>query len=628
MTEYYSLPYHQPAFMHLGRIFEDQIRYVLSRKFAEFRGQQLLGRFPTGKILDGEETWNQVRDILDVMDGEMRMIASRRSIAYWLHIYRRIGVFLSPEHEDKTDHITLGLVRQIAELAIQKHGLHAGTREFGLSNVLSPNVILGGWMRKGLKSLGNEGTSGESIFRNYSAVLRRGPPELVIRDFSKRDLIDVYALEGIAYQYWRLTALLRSLGKGAKIILDETGDWNYVPNSALNKLIESIDKRNERGGSISSLLGVWIDRKTIMDWDGSANADEELDIVLCPVYNTQRVAFPAGLGLDGTRISDRSVTNFLPLILRAKTFFAHHAFMREEFLKKRGYDFELLISVLTGLSSFTILPNRALFSDTEDDKNRIKLAALMQTLTRGYHLFNGTEADLLKTLIERMSNIFSKDFDEGKVRAVLSSISLSEAIQGNISLWSNGPRCVVIPTESFCLIDLVSVPALLTSMFVFMTDRFGESGTAFETLFREALKRRDCEVHSGKLVANDGSERELDAGVLVGDRMYLFECVSIERPLDYEIGRPKTFVTRQARLKTKLEQARSLEIFVANNPSGRNYNFSQANQFVWAVVSPFVEWIWDLQPELWLDKNTPRILSPEEAFSLLHADPLNRGQAL
>lgn len=614
MIEYFNLPYHQPAFLHLGKIFEDNVRYVLSRRFAEFRGQQLLARFQTGKVLHGDDTWNQVREILDIIDSEMQKIVSRRSVAYWLHLYRRIGVFLSPEHEDKTDHVTLALVRQIAELAIQKHGVRTALGEFGLSNALSPDVILGGWMKKGLKGLGSKETSGENLFRKYAALLRRSPPNWVIRDFSKRDFIDIYAIEGAAYQYWRLTALLRSLGKGAKMIVDEAGDWAYVPNETLNRLIFSIDKTNEKRNSFSSLMGVWIDSEKIIMPDNNGDTNENLNTVFFPIYNTQRVALSAKFDIFDTQISGRSTTNFIPLYMNSKVFFDHHRFMREEFLKKRGYDFELLINVLAGLSSLSILPNRALFSDNAADQKRIKLAAFTQTLARGYHIFIGSETDLLRILIERMSLSHSRDFDEEQVRNVLSSITLSEEVQGKISPWSNGPRSVVIPAETFCLVDLVSVPALLASIFVFMADRFGESGTTFETLFREALKRRGHKVHSGKLVAHDGSERELDAGVLVGDQMHLFECVAIERPLDYEIGRPKTLAGRQHRLSQKLDQANSLKAFVSNNPAGRNYDFSRATKFVSAVVSPFVEWIWDTGPNLWMDRDTPRILSPEEAF--------------
>jgi hypothetical protein len=616
MTEFLSLPYHQPAFLHLTKIFSDEIRYVLTRKFAEFRGKQFLARFPINQVIESEVAWNLTREILDSIDNEMRNLVSMRSVAYWLHIYRRIGVFLSPDHEDKTDHTTVGLVRQIAELAIQKHGLRAAPKEFGLSDKLGPDLILGGWMKKGLKSLGRNGKSGEIIFRKYSAALRN-KSEWVIRDFSKKDFINIYALEGAAYQYWRLTALLRSLGKDARIIVDETGDWDYVPNHALSQLIVSIDKRNEHSNSFSSLMGVWIDNQTIMGRKEKDGAESELDIVFFPIYNTSRVMLTDEFGM---RFPGNFVPNFFPLYFRAKIFFEHHHFMREQFLKKRGYDFELLVSILAGLSSFSVIPSPALYTDEEAERERIMLSAFVQTLTRGYHLFIGSEEDLLEMLIKRMSIIFSKEFNQNEVRCVLASITLSEDVQKRISPWSNGPRCVIIPTDGFCLVDLVSLPALLHSIFVFMTDRFGERGTVFEKLFKEALERRGFDVQSGKLVAHDGSERELDAGVLVGDRMYLFECVSIERPLDYEIGRPKTMAVRRERLSQKLDQAKSLHAFVSKNPSGRNFDFSGAREFVWAVVSPFVEWIWDLGSELWLDSRTPRILTPGEAFALLGSE--------
>ncbi len=616
MTEFLSLPYYQPAFLHLTRIFGDEISYVLIRKFAEFRGKQFLARFPTNQVIERELAWNLTREILDSIDNEMRNLVSMRSVAYWLHIYRRIGVFLSPEHEDKTDHTTVGLVRQIAELAIQKHGLRAAPKEFGLSDKLGPDLILGGWMKKGLKSLGRDGKSGEIIFRKYSAALRN-KSDWVIRDFSKKDFIDIYALEGAAYQYWRLTALLRSLGKDARIIVDETGDWDYVPNHALSQLIVSIDKRNEHRNSFSSLMGVWIDNETIMGRKGKDGAESELDIVFFPIYNTSRVMLTDEFGM---RFPGNFVPNFFPLYFRAKIFFEHHDFMHEQFLKKRGYDFELLVSVLAGLSSFSVIPSRALYTDDEAERKRIMLSAFVQTLTRGSHLFLGSEEDLLETLIKRMSIIFSKEFNQTEVQCVLASITLSEDVQKRISPWSSGPRCVIVPADGFCLVDLVSLPALLQSIFVFMTDRFGERGTVFEKLFKEALKRRGFVVQFGKLVAHDGSERELDAGVLVGDRMYLFECVSIECPLDYEIGRPKTMAARRKRLSQKLDQAKSLHAFVSKNPSGRNFDFSGAREFVWAVVSPFVEWIWDLGSELWLDSRTPRILTPDEAFALLGSE--------
>lgn len=619
MSPILSLPYHQPAFILLGKLFQDETRYELTRRFAKVRGRLFLERFQPNVVIESEFAWECVKEILDCFDGELRALISTRSVAYWLHIYRRIGVFLSPDHEDKTDHVTTGLVRQIAELAIHRHGLQTAPKEFGVSNRLSPDLILGGWMKKGLKGLQREGISGEKIYRGYSRLLKT-QYTWVIRDFSKRDFLNIYAIEGAAYQYWRLTALLRSVGKGAKITIDDTGDWEYVPDDSLHRLILSIDERNKRRNSISSLTGIWIDSETLMGRGDEEEEGSDQDVVFFPVYNTSRVELTDDFKTLGVRFPDKNVPNFFPLYLRANKFFEHHDFMREEFSRRRGYDFNSLVQVLVGLSSFSILPNRALYAKNEEERNKIKLSAFMQTLSRGYHLFVGSREDLLEMLIERLSAIFSTTFDREEVRGVLSSITLRDEVQGRIAPWSNGPRSVVIPAGEFCLVDLVSVPALLSSIFAFMSDRLGERGTVFERLFREALGRRGFGVKSGKLEALDGSERELDAGVIVDGRMYLFECVSIERPLDFEIGRPRTMAVRKERLSQKLAQAKSLHEFVSGNPTGRNYDFSETKEFVWIVVSPFVEWIWDWKPELWLDSKTPRILAPNEAFSLLGAD--------
>jgi len=77
MTDFLSLPYHQPAFLHLTKIFADEIRYVLIRKFAEFRGKQFLARFPPNQVIESEVAWNLTIEILDSFDNEMRKLVSR-----------------------------------------------------------------------------------------------------------------------------------------------------------------------------------------------------------------------------------------------------------------------------------------------------------------------------------------------------------------------------------------------------------------------------------------------------------------------------------------------------------------------------------------------------------------------
>jgi hypothetical protein len=128
-----SLPYHQLAFAILHEKYHDEISYGLTQKYSALRRNLVLKEFSPTEVIDPAKAWSFAKNALDIIENEMAQIVKRRSAAYWLHIYRRIGVFLSPEHENKTDSVTLGLVREIAELAIQKHALSNTSNEIARS---------------------------------------------------------------------------------------------------------------------------------------------------------------------------------------------------------------------------------------------------------------------------------------------------------------------------------------------------------------------------------------------------------------------------------------------------------------------------------------------------------------
>jgi hypothetical protein len=114
---------------------------------------------------------------------------------------------------------------------------------------------------------------------------------------------------------------------------------------------------------------------------------------------------------------------------------------------------------------------------------------------------------------------------------------------------------------------------------------------------------------------DNGEVPELDAGVRIGNKLIVMECVSVERPLDYEIANPKTIEYRQQRLDEKVTQALSLAEFIRSNPTGRNYAFNDVEEVEAYVVSPFYEWIWDRSGRLW-EGSGPRIMAAQEAFAL------------
>jgi hypothetical protein len=329
--------YHQPAFLLLGENLTDRIEHALLTAPAAVRARYLVERLPVEQEVAADLAWPVVRGLLDVLEAEMAEVLRKRSVFFWMHIYRRIGVKLASRHEDKIDPRTVGLVRQIVELAITKHGRTTDADEIVLSSRVKPDLILGGFMRAGFKALFK--TRFTKTYRLFVESLRTRP-QWVIKDFTKDDFIGIYRMESLAYQYWRATALLRALGKGARITVTRNGDWNYTVDDDLSWLIESIDERTEEGRLDGSLLGTWFD-------EGPRNAK---DAAICPVYNVDRVSSAEMFRQLGLPISGDHVSNFLPASFDARRYLEAHDFLSDTFQAQRGYSLEVFVATVWAIA--------------------------------------------------------------------------------------------------------------------------------------------------------------------------------------------------------------------------------------------------------------------------------------
>jgi hypothetical protein len=116
---------------------------------------------------------------------------------------------------------------------------------------------------------------------------------------------------------------------------------------------------------------------------------------------------------------------------------------------------------------------------------------------------------------------------------------------------------------------------------------------------------------------SSGEPREIDAGVRIGDRLILLECVSYELPVDYDIGKPSVFEKRKAFIQPKLEQAKTLAERITKEPKGKNFDVSWAKSIDWRVVSPFVEFAWHVDAPLFDKDGLPRVLQIGELLDNL-----------
>jgi hypothetical protein len=245
----------------------------------------------------------------------------------------------------------------------------------------------------------------------------------------------------------------------------------------------------------------------------------------------------------------------------------------------------------------------------------------LNSMMRGYRHLEFSSDSLIEE-IERRLPVFSAEVPVPRevIAAIISALTLTAQRQANIALWSGGPRYLFIPFGLGDVFDIQALPSLLSNLFVGLAYDPEVRGPAFEEVFRSALTSRGFTVETGVKKALAGSTRQLDAGVAIGDELFLFECVSIGRPLDYEIGKPATISERNRRLDKKVSQALSLAEFFRANVVGTNFDFGHIRRFVSFVVSPFEEWIWGGSERMWeQDPHQPRILSASEAIKMIES---------
>lgn len=598
--------YHRLAFAYLEDKLRDRLEEALLARPRQIRSQILLNSVPANEILKGPEIWPAVKEALDQVELEMKSVLGKRSVAFWFHLYRRIGAFLHPHHEDRTDDRTTALVRQIVEAAICKYGNAQYSTEFALSHQVNVKKVLGGVLYDAINQVGN------NIFVARKKVQRflTTAPQWVIKDFSPDDFVGIYFIEGLAYQYWRLLALLRSLGKGAAVEFTSDGDWNYHTSPEFDALILSIDSRTNDLGMNYSLIGVWFERKTELE-------TRELSQVIAPTFNFNKRDLAPLLESLGLGIEGLVVTNFFPAILDINAYLSAHKDFSNALFKKHGFTLDALLFTILALNHIALIPLGVLGSEDPDKMRPLLAQNLLTICQRGYRIVRADHdpVPLIQWVIRATHSPL--EFPEDQIRKSVDFLHLSSGLQDSISLWSSGPRHLLLPfSADHRILDLYPLGLILLTLFFRVQHDQTNRGTLFEVEFREALKHAGFEVESGELTPHAGNPRELDAGVRIGTKLILMECVSIERPLDYEIGNPKTFQHRKERLEEKVEQALSLAEFVRENPKGTNYSFENISQIESYVISPFCEWIWEHSNRLWIN-DRPRILSAREAIDYL-----------
>ncbi len=601
--------YYSDTFEVLIGAYNHEIRRRLLDVPRQFRESTLSPKYEGKGPMAGESAWQPLREYLDALELHIASQLGDHSPAYWFHLYRRIAPRLVGDHEGKTDADTVALVRRIAELAFLRHG--DLKRDDDLGNILRTRLgtFLGGhYYRVMAEKFGSKLKA-----KKHYAALRRTSQSVMLK-FSEDELLRVYEVEGFAYEYWKSTAAMRSIGKGSSVEWNCTEGWFSYDDRDVHPILFGIyDERINRSGGLHTLLGTWTqlapaakDESRLYFASYNPNPKPEL----YPAWDPVKRAEGRGVAALSFNIGSTSLSRFE----------SAHRFMSEEFEKHHGVKLEVVLFCVWAISFFGFFPDRVFFAKNKAAKLEKMLSHLTNLHFRGYSL-TGLTMDRIADEALWWGKAAGREcnFTPEELRRGFEFILLSSESRKLIGLWSGGKRPLLIPQgDGAMVIDLAGIIPFLVNLFFGVRELSGAKGTHFEQGVREALSEEEVQIaFSGELNWADGLQREVDAAVRVGDRLILIECFSFERPVDYEFTKPGVFEVRKARLSEKIEQAKSLCEIVRAQPVGRNFDFSWATSVEWRLASPFVEFAWDVSDDFFDEAGIARIMNVDELLNFL-----------
>lgn len=562
----------------------------------------------------GDPAWQVFRAYLNKLEDALASVVRRHSPSFWIHLHRRLRPMLADNGESKTDDTTVALVRRIAELAYAKHGDIARTDDLGpILQTRLESFLDGAWYEGTAYAL----RSKLKAKRLYQTI--KWSKQVVMTDFRVDDLLDVFGIEGLCYEYWWASAQMRSIGKGAIVKWDsaKTPSLRYNDAGVHPLCFDLYDERNSSKAGFYTRLGTWLDSAGPPEKIDASSADQIHFAQLTPnpmaqeypVWRPDKAAFGRGYGATNFGIGTFSLAKFLE----------QNAFMAESFAKKHGVALEAVAFAIWAASFFAVFTGVTSHLRSMDQGMTRTLMNWQNLQWRGYTMVGLDQSQLAEESVWFAKVLgHPQTFSVEDVRRGLDFITLGAVAQRNIGLWSGGKRPILIPAVGGLMIDLAAIVPFLYTIFFGLKKVDNVGGQTFEDSIRAASRLRKLDVClQGIIRWPTGNPREVDLGIRTGNRLTAIECFSYELPLDFEVGKPSVFEKRKEFLIKKIAQAKTLAERMRLEPKGTNFDVSWAEEIDWRVVSPFVEFAWEIDETFFDERGLPRVLQAEELLDFL-----------
>jgi len=527
------------------------------------------------------------------LETHMNKIISSKSIYYWFHLYRRIAPVATFDSESKQ---TVWLYRNILENAFLKYGRTKTNNEL-ISNTEKGSIkaqdIASGLYVEALIHYGID----KKLENRFNGIF--------LGRFGKKELMEIFSLERLSYEFWHTTMCLRRIYKGGMLQIEKNQYWVYN-DPETEFLMQSYDAR---GGDFEDL--------SCSDGISLVTLEMSNDIMIAPKYNVEQLSlqeYPEhkifNINMPEEMLHEFK-PNFLWLPINFDYYYKNHEFYNDAFQRKFGYRMESFVYTL-----YLLLFREFVFC-------RESHPAGIDNLKRAYRHIRSYEV-LTEELIEyykagKNCGKYTFEIDKYEVLKVLEDLTLPKETNA-ISLVTLGPRYLLFPAiNGDYIIDYASITPILLSKLHFLNVKEETKGHYFEDfvigrLIRKKLRLWECKK---KLNHGDGTSKEIDISFLYKGFLFLGELKSNKMSLSYIKGDKKSLEFRKEKMIDALSQIDEKARWLSLHITGTNYHIpNEVKAIIPFVVSPFTEYIWNRSNNLWLTDSIPRICTPSECEKL------------
>ena len=534
-------------------------------------------------------------------------LISKKCIYYWVHLYRRIspGKIFGAESDT-----TLALYRNMVECCIQKYGkINCGLEilygndhyEVSLKDIASGNYL------KALKFFS---------FTNYE-IDKHG---VYLGKFDKIDYLNIYIIERLMSEYWHITTCLRRLYKGGKLVINNS-DYHVVNDTNTDFLMKSYDERNEKYNNLHTTIGIEL-----------LTEEETLNSGCCliPIYNYKNISlaeYPYHHFFNLSEILIDPITkkpfipNFLWILFDFDTYFVSNSFIKDEFHEHFGYTLECFVTVM-----FLIIFRNVSLGKNFDKNYAFKLIQNAYTAII-------SEDELINELIKyskqiKLPSLGNYELNIEETKRFTNDIKLNNENKKNISIATLGSRKIILPSiDNKYIIDLSGILDIMLKQTHFIPGKnIGKKGRIFEDDIINKIKKSNLNIWEcqKKLKGYDGTLKEIDVSFYDKNVLFICELKCIKRSISYISGDFKALKFRKDKFIQALNDVEDKIYWILNHKEGNNFKIPDCiDAIVPVVISPFIEYIWDIDDYYWISSSVPRICTISELLELLKKDYYN-----